>query len=78
MTARLHTSVRRLLAGLTPKEEAVIRLRYGIGASREHTLEEVGAAVHLTRERVRQIEVKALLRLRHPALRKGLASYLDE
>ncbi len=78
VTASLHTSVRRLLAGLTPKEEAIIRLRYGIGASREHTLEEVGAAVHLTRERVRQIEMKALLRLRHPALKKGLASYLDE
>ncbi len=78
VTANLRTSVRRLLAGLTPKEEAVIRLRYGIGASREHTLEEVGAAVHLTRERVRQIEVKALHRLRHPALKKGLASYLDE
>lgn len=78
VTASLHTSVRRLLAGLTPKEEAVIRLRYGIGASREHTLEEVGTAVHLTRERVRQIEVKALQRLRHPALKKGLASYLDD
>ncbi len=74
----LRSAVRRLLAGLTPKEEAVIRLRYGIGACREHTLEEVGAAVHLTRERVRQIEVKALARLRHPAFRKGLASFLEE
>jgi len=78
VTADLQVSVRRLLAGLTPKEEAVIRLRYGIGASREHTLEEVGAAVHLTRERVRQIEMKALSRLRHPAFQKGLASFIED
>lgn len=74
----LKTSVRRLLASLTPKEEAIIRMRFGIGAKREHTLEEVGQAVGLTRERVRQIECKALGRLRQPALRRGLKSFLEE
>jgi RNA polymerase sigma factor (sigma-70 family) len=74
----LRVGVRRLLASLTPKEEAVIRLRFGIGAKREHTLEEVGEAVGLTRERVRQIEVKALSRLRNPAIIKDMDSFLTD
>ena len=78
ITADLHVGVRKLLAGLTPKEEAVIRLRYGIGGRREHTLEEVGEAVGLTRERVRQIEVRALSRLRNPATGRGMHSFLDQ
>jgi RNA polymerase sigma factor (sigma-70 family) len=76
--ADLRGGIRKLLAGLTPKEEAVIRLRYGIGTRREHTLEEVGEAVGLTRERVRQIEVKALSRLKNPALSREMESYLGE
>jgi RNA polymerase primary sigma factor len=76
--ADLRTGIRRLLASLSPKEEAVIRLRYGIGTKREHTLEEVGEAVGLTRERVRQIEVKALTRLRQPADTREMKSFLDE
>ncbi len=70
--------IRRLLAGLSPKEEAVIRMRFGIGVKREHTLEEVGEAVGLTRERVRQIEVKALQKLRDPAYARDLASFLTD
>ncbi len=76
--ADLRCGIRKLLAGLTPKEEAVIRLRYGIGTRREHTLEEVGEAVGLTRERVRQIEVKALSRLKNPALCREMHSFLTE
>ena len=74
----MRVGIRRLLASLTPKEEAVIRLRYGIGTNREHTLEEVGEAVGLTRERVRQIEVKALMRLKSPAAMREMRSFLDE
>lgn len=73
----MQLGIRKLLAGLTPKEEAVIRMRFGIGARREHTLEEVGEAVGLTRERVRQIEVKALSRLKLPAEDRGLRSFLE-
>ncbi|HOA13495.1 MAG TPA: sigma-70 family RNA polymerase sigma factor [Myxococcota bacterium] len=72
----LSACVRRLLAGLSPKEEAVVRLRFGIGCKREHTLEEVGEAVGLTRERVRQIEVKALEKLRAPAAGRDMGSFL--
>ena len=68
--------IRKLLAGLSPKEEAVVRLRFGIGCKHEHTLEEVGEAVSLTRERVRQIEVKALEKLREPATDRDMASFL--
>jgi RNA polymerase sigma factor (sigma-70 family) len=74
----LHAGIRRLLASLTPKEEAIIRLRYGLGGHRELTLEEVGEAVGLTRERVRQIEVKALSRMHLPARSRGLRSFLEE
>ncbi|NOZ02833.1 MAG: sigma-70 family RNA polymerase sigma factor [Deltaproteobacteria bacterium] len=73
----MQVAIRRLLACLTPKEEAIIRMRFGIGVKREHTLEEVGNAVGLTRERVRQIEVKALSRLRFPAGSRDLSSFLS-
>jgi RNA polymerase sigma factor (sigma-70 family) len=72
----MSVCIRKLLAGLSPKEEVVIRMRFGIGAKREHTLEEVGEAVGLTRERVRQIEVKALQKLRAPAANRDMASFL--
>jgi RNA polymerase sigma factor (sigma-70 family) len=78
VNANLSVAVRRLLASLSPKEEAIIRMRFGIGVSKEYTLEEVGEAVQLTRERVRQIEVKALQKLVHPARAKGLKSFLSE
>jgi len=74
----LSVCIRKLLAGLTPKEEAVVRMRFGIGVQREHTLEEVGDAVGLTRERVRQIEVKALQKLRDPAAARDMASFLND
>jgi RNA polymerase sigma factor (sigma-70 family) len=56
-----------ILKTLTPKEEQVIRMRFGIGAERDHTLEEVGRHLSITRERVRQIEAKALRKLKHPS-----------
>jgi len=74
----LRIGMRRLLSGLTPKEEAVLRMRYGIGVKQEFTLEEVGEAVGLTRERVRQIELQAVARLKDPAFRREFESYLDE
>ncbi len=72
----MYAGVRRLLAGLTPKEEVILSLRYGIGGRRERTLEEVGAAIGLTRERVRQIEVKAISRLRATADSRELRTFL--
>jgi RNA polymerase primary sigma factor len=78
MESDMRGGIRKLLAGLTPKEEAVIRLRFGIGTLREHTLEEVGEAIGLTRERVRQIEVKALSRLKNPALSREMNTYLED
>jgi RNA polymerase sigma factor (sigma-70 family) len=61
-----------VLKTLTPKEEKVIRMRFGIGADRDHTLEEVGRHLSITRERVRQIEAKALRKLKHPSRLKAL------
>ncbi|MAO82339.1 MAG: RNA polymerase sigma factor RpoD [Myxococcales bacterium] len=73
----LAASVRRVLATLTPREEKVLRMRFGIGEKSDHTLEEVGQDFHVTRERIRQIEAKALRKLRHATRAKVIAPYLD-
>jgi RNA polymerase sigma factor (sigma-70 family) len=71
---RVETSeyIQRVLRTLTPKEEKVIKMRFGIGMDRDHTLEEVGRHLSITRERVRQIEAKALRKLKHPSRLKAL------
>lgn len=74
----IRLGIRKLLATLSPKEEVILKMRFGLGHYREHTLEEVGEAIGLTRERVRQIELKALSRLRAPARCRSLDSYLKE
>ena len=66
-----------MLQSLTPREEQVIRMRFGIGDGSEHTLEEVGKQFDVTRERIRQIEAKALRKLRHPTRSEQLRSFLD-
>ena len=66
-----------ILKTLSPKEEKVIRLRFGIGCEREHTLEEIGQEFDVTRERIRQIEAKALRKLKHPSRSRKLRSFLD-
>ena len=67
----------RMLATLTPREEKVIRMRFGIGESRDHTLEEVGQDFDLTRERIRQIEAKALAKLRHPSRANFVRAFVE-
>jgi len=67
-----------VLAALTPREERVLRMRLGIGMSRDHTLEEIGAELNVTRERIRQIEAEALAKLRHASRARHLRSFLDE
>jgi len=66
-----------VLATLTPREEKVLRMRFGIGEKSDHTLEEVGQDFYVTRERIRQIEAKALRKLRHPTRSKKLASFVE-
>jgi len=68
--------IEEVLASLTEREEKIIRMRFGIGIGTEHTLEEVGKYFNLTRERIRQIEIKALKKLRHPARSKMLREYV--
>ncbi|MFC7739508.1 sigma factor-like helix-turn-helix DNA-binding protein, partial [Roseomonas sp. GCM10028921] len=63
---------------LTPREERVLRMRFGIGMNSDHTLEEVGQQFNVTRERIRQIEAKALRKMRNPARARQLRSFLDE
>ena len=75
--ASLRESMTRVLASLTPREERVLRLRFGIGMNSDHTLEEVGKQFKVTRERIRQIEAKALRKLKHPARSKKLKNFLD-
>ena len=76
-----HAVVRRTADGeiktLTPREEKVLRMRFGIGEKSDHTLEEVGQDFEVTRERIRQIEAKALRKLRHPSRSKQLKSFID-
>src|SRR5271165_638174 len=73
----LAEQTRRVLATLTPREEKVLRMRFGIGESSDHTLEEVGQDFNVTRERIRQIEAKALRKLRHPSRAKKLKAFID-
>jgi RNA polymerase primary sigma factor len=73
----LRETTTRVLASLTPREERVLRMRFGIGMNTENTLEEVGQQFSLTRERIRQIEAKALRKLKHPNRSKVLRSFLD-
>jgi RNA polymerase primary sigma factor len=73
----LRDSTSRILATLTAREERVLRMRYGIGMSGEHTLEQIGLRFSVTRERIRQIEAKALRKLKHPCRSKDLRSFLD-
>jgi RNA polymerase primary sigma factor len=70
-------SARRILATLTPREEKVLRMRFGIGEKSDHTLEEVGKDFTVTRERIRQIEAKALRKLRHPTRSKKLKTFIE-
>jgi RNA polymerase primary sigma factor len=73
----LSETVRDVLAGLTPREAKVLRMRFGIDMNTDHTLEEVGKQFDVTRERIRQIEAKALRKLRHPSRSETLRSFLD-
>jgi RNA polymerase primary sigma factor len=73
----LTETTRKVLATLTPREERVLRLRFGIGQSSDHTLEEVGQDFEVTRERIRQIEAKALRKLRHPSRSKRLSAFIE-
>lgn len=73
----LSEQTRKVLATLTPREEKVLRMRFGIGEKSDHTLEEVGQDFHVTRERIRQIEAKALRKLRHPSRRKELKTFIE-
>jgi RNA polymerase primary sigma factor len=66
-----------VLASLTPREERIVRMRFGLGMNSDHTLEEVGQQFSLTRERIRQIEAKALRKLKHPSRSRILRSFLD-
>ena len=82
LEAAIHENLKeqttQILASLTPREERVLRMRFGIGMNTDHTLEEVGQQFSVTRERIRQIEAKALRKLKHPSRSRKLKSFLDE
>ncbi len=78
ITTNLAEETRKVLATLTPREEKVLRMRFGIGEKSDHTLEEVGRDFDVTRERIRQIEAKALRKLSHPSRNKSLKPFLDD
>jgi RNA polymerase primary sigma factor len=75
--ANLREATTEVLGSLTPREERVLRMRFGIGMNTDHTLEEVGQQFSVTRERIRQIEAKALRKLTHPSRSRKLRSFLD-
>jgi RNA polymerase primary sigma factor len=75
--SNLRETTTRVLASVTPREERVLRMRFGIGINKDHTLEEVGQRFSVTRERIRQIEAKALRKLKHPSRSRSLRSFLD-
>jgi RNA polymerase primary sigma factor len=75
--SNLRETTTRVLALLTPREERIVRMRFGLGMNSDHTLEEVGRQFSVTRERIRQIEAKALRKLKHPSRSKVLRSFLD-
>ncbi len=77
-TPSLHEATHQILSSLTPREAKVLRMRFGIDMNTDHTLEEVGKQFDVTRERIRQIEAKALRKLRHPSRANYLRSFLDE
>lgn len=76
--ASLSDTVKQVLDSLSPREAKVLRMRFGIEMQSDHTLEEVGKQFDVTRERIRQIETKALRKLRHPSRADKLKSFLDE
>jgi RNA polymerase primary sigma factor len=73
----IEQSLYLVLASLTPREERVLRMRFGIGMNTDHTLEEVGQQISVTRERIRQIEANALRKLKHPSRSRKMRSFLD-
>ena len=73
----LVVATTKILSTLTPREERVLRMRFGVGMNTDHTLEEVGLQFSVTRERIRQIEAKALRKLKHPSRSKQLKSFLE-
>jgi len=73
----LRTIIGEALATLTPREQCILRMRFGIGGAADHTLEEIGKEFGVTRERIRQIEAKALEKLREPARARKLATFID-
>jgi RNA polymerase primary sigma factor len=77
VNVNLHDQTAEVLKSLSPREEKIIRLRFGLEDGSEHTLEEVGQSFAVTRERIRQIEAKALRKLRHPSRSRKLRAFLD-
>jgi RNA polymerase primary sigma factor len=75
--SNLRETTTRVLASLTAREERVVRMRFGLGMNSDHTLEEVGQQFSVTRERIRQIEAKALRKLKHPSRSRELRSFLE-
>jgi RNA polymerase primary sigma factor len=75
--SNLRETTTRVLASLTPREERIVRMRFGLGMNSDHTLEEIGQQFSVTRERIRQIEAKALRKLKHPSRSRVLRSFLD-
>jgi RNA polymerase primary sigma factor len=75
--SNLRETTTRVLASLTAREERIVRMRFGLGRNSDHTLEEVGQQFSVTRERIRQIEAKALRKLKHPSQSRVLRSFLD-